>query len=52
MTDFAIGEAAWIDRLGNLRNAVRQELIDAEERAGQLDPYRSLGSQIHVIARR
>lgn len=27
MSDFEIGEAAWIARLGNLRNAIRQELI-------------------------
>ncbi len=27
-------------------------LLDAEDRAGRLDPYRSLGSQLHVIARR
>ncbi|HQZ34324.1 MAG TPA: methyltransferase domain-containing protein [Ilumatobacteraceae bacterium] len=27
-------------------------LLDAEDRAGRLDPYRILGSQLHVIARR
>lgn len=27
MTDFAIGETDWIDKLGNLRNTIRQELI-------------------------
>jgi len=67
MSSFEAGERRWIDRLGNLRNTVRQEMIrlqlaehiapglpvlDAEELAGRRDPYRILGSQLHVIARR
>lgn len=27
-------------------------LLDAEDRAGRLDPYRILGSQLHVVAQR
>jgi len=27
-------------------------LLDAEERAGESDPYRWLGSQLHVLAAR
>ncbi len=38
MDRFAAGEATWVERLGNLRNAVRQELIgrqlDDHVRAG------------------
>lgn len=26
-TDFAVGREQWLDRLGNLRNVVRQEVI-------------------------
>lgn len=33
-------------------DAVLEQIIDAEERAGRTDPYRWLGSQIHVLATR
>lgn len=38
MTDFKVGEHLWIDRLGNLRNVIRQEVI-----ARQIAPFAAAG---------
>jgi len=41
MTSFGVGEKPWIERLGNLRNVVRQELI-----ARQLAPLAEHGTTV------
>jgi S-adenosylmethionine-dependent methyltransferase len=41
VTDFEMGEHRWIDRLGNLRNVIRQEII-----ARQLAPFAADGMTV------
>lgn len=58
VSGFAAGEAAWVDRFGNLRNSVRQELIRrqlAQHVAGDvsvLDVGCGQGTQAVELARR
>jgi 2-polyprenyl-3-methyl-5-hydroxy-6-metoxy-1,4-benzoquinol methylase len=58
VTDFALGEGVWIERLGSLRTAVRQELIACQleahvpDGAEVLDVGCGQGTQALCLARR